>query len=240
MLRVWSWQVDPQRLRQAREWAEIGSRELSRRLGQPENYISKLETGKLQEVSEKFLIELADQLAGNGKLRRLDRSSVLNFMYGTADIVEPEPSLEVVPLGAPVPTPTGASFTARTVHPLDAGGPKEGAPAETEAPRKTPAASTRPEDQMSYSVPRRLRPVPSPSRVIRHHPDRTRRCAPLLAIDDVDDAWDLSPWCIRGHLLTPANTTHWKSDKGRTRRCKKCERDRARRRRIREREKRSV
>jgi transcriptional regulator with XRE-family HTH domain len=146
VLRVWNREIDPKRLRQAREWSGIGSRELCRRLGQKENYISKIETGKVAEVSEAFLDELAEELAGKHLLKSLSKADVLSFFDGEIDLVEPERSLMPVPTAAPSSVPRGADpRDIRRIERLD----KEEAPAETGTSETPSPASAGSHDQMS-------------------------------------------------------------------------------------------
>lgn len=132
-------EIDATRLRQAREWAGLGSRELSKMLGEAHSFVYKLETDRIKEISESLLDELAHQFAGRHLLKELQPHHLIAFFEGHLDL---EHGLR--PIEAPAPGADPRRI--RRIEPLH----KEGAPAETGTPTTPISADAGSPDQMSY------------------------------------------------------------------------------------------
>jgi hypothetical protein len=166
------------RLRSAREWAGTKGRELSRVIGEYEEFVSKIETGRVQSIGIETLKLIARELAGRGRLRDVDEETLVQFLQGEIGMDD-----SIRPTSAAVPAPTAAdstSFAPRTAHKLDAEvGVEElrnyRAPAETGAPERrdpdTPGDS--PRCRSKTTAPSRRKTLLS--RWIHHHVRTTRR-----------------------------------------------------------------
>lgn len=133
------------RLRSAREWAGVKGRELSRTIGQYEEFVSKLETGRVQSIGIETLKLIAAALAGRGRLRDVDEGTLVQFLQGEIGMDD-----AIRPIQAPATAPRGADFD----KPLTVGErlDKEEAPAETGTSKTPSPARAGSHDQMSYSV----------------------------------------------------------------------------------------
>lgn len=93
-------ELDPDRLRNAREDARLSGRELARRAGVHQNYISRLENGLLQEVDEDVMTRIVTALVGEGRFKGLSTEDVWRTIRGEMSFmlapVEGEPALQVI------------------------------------------------------------------------------------------------------------------------------------------------
>lgn len=94
------YELDPSRIKQARQWAGVSGRALSRELKMGyEERISKIENGKGGTVEPELIGDIAAALAGQGLLRNVSKDQLTEFFYGQIemdDAVRPVPRLEAI------------------------------------------------------------------------------------------------------------------------------------------------
>ena len=78
-------EIDPIRIRKAREWSGVSGRALGAALGLHLNYISRLERGTIEEVDDVLLERIAAEIAGKGALAKFSTEDVLAYLLGEVE-----------------------------------------------------------------------------------------------------------------------------------------------------------
>lgn len=91
-------EIDPKRLKQAREWSGVGSKTLAAAIGKSPSFVSKLETGITKSVDGGIFDDIVREIAGRGELVSHDVTTVTMFLEGLIDLQPEEvrPALRVI------------------------------------------------------------------------------------------------------------------------------------------------
>lgn len=85
-----TFEIDPTRIRKARDLSGLSGRLLARALNVHENFVSRLERGKIAEIQDELLEAIANELHGKGRLKPFTKADVLAYLMGEVEWEESE------------------------------------------------------------------------------------------------------------------------------------------------------
>lgn len=77
-------ELNPERLTEARKWADLNKAEAGRRVRRSRSFMQKLEAGKVRHVSKQLLDDLASAYAGSSLLSEVDSATVMRHFVEEA------------------------------------------------------------------------------------------------------------------------------------------------------------
>lgn len=106
-----AFEVPPEKLRKARQWAGFTSRGLSEQLGMYPHFVSKIETGQIESISRDLLERIAELLAGRSQLANVTKQDLIGYFLGERNLDDTIRPFDLTPRKAGV-VPDGPSMTA--------------------------------------------------------------------------------------------------------------------------------